>query len=148
MYKHKKDTLVCFGKVNKKISKKFGIKQEVFYADFNWDLVLRLVLNTKIKFSEITKFPNVKRDLSLLINNKITFEELLQIAKETEKKILKSVNLFDVYEGEKLPKGKKSYALSFVLEDKSRTLTDKHIDKVMNKLIQSYEEIGAEVRSK
>ena len=148
MYSYKKDTLVCFGKVNKKISKKFGIKQEVFYADFNWDLVLRLVLNTKIKFSEITKFPNVKRDLSLLINYKITFEELLQIAKETEKKILKSVNLFDVYEGEKLPKGKKSYALSFVLEDKSRTLTDKHIDKVMNKLIQSYEKIGAEVRSK
>ena len=73
---------------------------------------------------------------------------MLQIAKETEKKILKSVNLFDVYEGEKLPKGKKSYALSFILEDKSRTLTDKHIDKVMNKLIQSYEKIGAEVRSK
>ena len=76
MYKYKKDTLVCFGKVDKKITKNFGINQEVFYVDFNWDLVLRLVLNTKIKYSEITKFPNVKRDLSLLINNKITFEEL------------------------------------------------------------------------
>ena len=113
----------------------------MFYVDFNWDLVLRLVLNTKIKVSEITKFPNVKRDLSLLLDNKITFEELLQLANETEKKILKSVNLFDVYEGEKLPKGKKELCLSFVLEDKSRTLTDKHIDKVMNKLIQSYEKI-------
>ena len=149
MYKHKKDTLVCFGKVDKKITKKFGIKQEVFYADFNWDLALRLVVNTKIKYSEITKFPNVKRDLSLLIDKNITFKELLQIAKESEKNILKSVNLFDVYEGEKLPEGKKSYALSFILEDKSRTLTDKHIDKVMNKLIKAYENtIGAEVRSK
>ena len=149
MYKHKKDTLVCFGKVDKKITKKFGIKQEVFYADFNWDLALRLVVNTKIKYSEITKFPNVKRDLSLLIDKNITFKELLQIAKESEKNILKSVNLFDVYEGEKLPEGKKSYALSFILEDKSRTLTDKHIDKVMNKLVKAYENtIGAEVRSK
>ena len=149
MYKHKKDTLVCFGKVDKKITKKFGIKQEVFYADFNWDLALRLVVNTKIKYSEITKFPNVKRDLSLLIDKNITFKELLQIANESEKNILKSVNLFDVYEGEKLPEGKKSYALSFILEDKSRTLTDKHIDKVMNKLVKAYENtIGAEVRSK
>ena len=149
MYKHKKDTLVCFGKVDKKITKKFGIKQEVFYADFNWDLALRLVVHTKIKYSEITKFPNVKRDLSLLIDKNITFKELLQIANESEKNILKSVNLFDVYEGEKLPEGKKSYALSFILEDKSRTLTDKHIDKVMNKLVKAYENnIGAEVRSK
>ena len=148
MYRYKKDTLVCFGKVDKKITKKFGIKQEVFYADFNWDLALRLVVNTKIKYSEITKFPNVKRDLSLLIDKNITFKELLQIAKESEKNILKSVNLFDVYEGEKLPEGKKSYALSFILEDKSRTLTDKHIDKVMNKLIQSYQKIGSRVISK
>ena len=86
MYRYKKDTLVCFGKVDKKITKKFGINQEVFYIDFNWDLVLRLVLNTKIKVSEITKFPNVKRDLSLLIDNKITFEELRKQLKKLKRK--------------------------------------------------------------
>ena len=149
MYKSQKERLVCFGKIAKKISKSFGIKQEVYYADFNWDLILKLVLNTKIKYSEVSKFPSVKRDLSLLIDKKISFKQLNQIAKETEKNILKSVTLFDVYEGDKLPEGKKSYALSFVLEDKTKTLTDKYIDKVMNKLIQSYEnKVGAEVRSK
>ena len=149
MYKHKKNRLVCFGKVDKKITKSFGIKQELYYADFNWDLILNLVLNTKIKYSEVSKFPSVKRDLSLLINKEVTFKELNAIAKQTENKILKSVNLFDVYEGDKLPEGKKSYALSFILEDNTKTLTDKYIDKVMNKLISSYEtKVGAEVRSK
>lgn len=149
MYKHKKNRLVCFGKVDKKIIKSFGIKQELYYADFNWDLILNLVLNTKIKYLEVSKFPSVKRDLSLLIDKEVTFKELNTIAKQTETKILKSVNLFDVYEGDKLPEGKKSYALSFILEDNTKTLTDKYIDKVMNKLISSYEtKVGAEVRSK
>ena len=149
MYKHKKNRLVCFGKVDTKICKSFGVKKEVYYADFNWDLVLKSVLNTKIKYSEVSKFPSVKRDLSLLIDKKVTFKELLSIAKDTEKNILKSVNLFDVYEGDKLPEGKKSYALSFILEDKTKTLTDKYIEKVMGKLISSYEsKVGAEVRSK
>ena len=149
MYKHKKNRLVCFGKVDKKIIKSFGIKQELYYADFNWDLILNLVLNTKIKYSEVSKFPSVKRDLSLLIDKEVTFKELNAIAIQTETKILKSVNLFDVYEGDKLPEGKKSYALSFILEDNTKTLTDKYIDKVMNKLISSYEtKLGAEVRSK
>ena len=149
MYKHKKNRLVCFGKVDKKIIKSFGIKQELYYADFNWDLILNLVLNTKIKYSEVSKFPSVKRDLSLLIEKEVTFKELNTIAKQTETKILKSVNLFDVYVGDKLPEGKKSYALSFILEDNTKTLTDKYINKVMNKLISSYEtKLGAEVRSK
>jgi phenylalanyl-tRNA synthetase beta chain len=149
MYKHKKNRLVCFGKVDKKIIKSFGIKQELYYADFNWDLILNLVLNTKIKYLEVSKFPSVKRDLSLLIDKEVTFKELNTIAKQTETKILKSVNLFDVYVGDKLPEGKKSYALSFILEDNTKTLTDKYIDKVMNKLISSYEtKLGAEVRSK
>ena len=149
MYKHKKNRLVCFGKVDKKIIKSFGIKQELYYADFNWDLILNLVLNTKIKYLEVSKFPSVKRDLSLLIDKEVTFKELNTIAKQTETKILKSVNLFDVYVGDKLPEGKKSYALSFILEDNTKTLTDKYIDKVMNKLISSYEtKVGAEVRSK
>ena len=121
----------------------------MFYADFNWDFILELIQNTKIKYSEVSKFPFVKRDLSLLIDNKVSFKELLTIAKDTEKNILKSVSLFDVYEGDKLPEGKKSYALSFILEDKTKTLTDKYIDKVMSKLISSYEnKVGAEVRSK
>jgi phenylalanyl-tRNA synthetase beta chain len=149
MYKYKKNRLVCFGKLDKKITKSFGIKQELYYADFNWDLILNLVLNTKIKYSEVSKFPSVKRDLSLLIDKVVTFKELNAIAIQTETKILKSVNLFDVYVGDKIPEGKKSYALSFILEDNTKTLTDKYIDKVMNKLISSYETIvGAEVRSK
>ena len=149
IYKHKRNTIVCFGKVDNKITKSFSIKQDVFYADFNWDIVLDLIQNTKIKYSEVSKFPSVKRDLSLLIDNKVSFKELLAIAKDTEKNILKSVSLFDVYEGDKLPEGKKSYALSFILEDKTKTLTDKYIDKVMSKLISSYEnKVGAEVRSK
>ena len=149
MYKYKKNRLVCFGKLDKKITKSFGIKQELYYADFNWDIILNLVLNTKIKYSEVSKFPSVKRDLSLLIDKVVTFKELNAIAIQTETKILKSVNLFDVYVGDKIPEGKKSYALSFILEDNTKTLTDKYIDKVMNKLISSYETIvGAEVRSK
>lgn len=149
MYQYKKQRLVYFGKVDTKITKSFSVKQDVFYADFNWDLILDLIQNTTIKYSEVSKFPSVKRDLSLLIDNKVSFKELLQIAKDTEKNILKSVNLFDVYEGDKLPEGKKSYALSFILEDKTKTLTDKYIDKVMSKLISSYEnKVGAEVRSK
>ncbi|MAX69135.1 MAG: phenylalanine--tRNA ligase subunit beta [Flavobacteriales bacterium] len=149
MYQYKKQRLVCFGKVDAKITKSFGVKKDVFYADFNWDLILDLIQNTTIKYSEVSKFPFVKRDLSLLIDNKVSFKELLKIAKDTEKNILKSVNLFDVYEGDKLPEGKKSYALSFILEDKTKTLTDKYIDKVMSKLISSYEnKVGAEVRSK
>ena len=146
-YSYKNDRIVCFGKVERSIAKSFDIKQDVFYAEFNWNLILELIQNTKIKYSEVSRFPSVRRDLSLLIENKVSFEELLKIAKETDKNILKSVNLFDVYEGDKVPQGKKSYALSFILEDKTKTLTDKHIDKVMNKLIKSYEnKLGAIVR--
>lgn len=149
IYKHKKDQIVCFGKVEKQLLNNFDIKQEVFYADFNWDKVLKILKNTKFKYSEISKFPTVKRDLSLLIDKNIQFKDLLQIALDTEKNILASVNLFDVYEGDNLPSGKKSYALSFILEDKTKTLSEKYIDRVMNKLIRAYEtKIGAEVRTK
>ena len=146
-YSYKNDRIVCFGKVERSVSKSFDIKQDVFYAEFNWNLILELIQNTKIKYAEVSRFPSVRRDLSLLIENNVSFESLLKIAKETDKNILKSVNLFDVYEGDKVPEGKKSYALSFILEDKTKTLTDKHIDKVMNKLIKSYEnKLGAIVR--
>ena len=101
----------------------------------------------KIKHKEVNKFPEVKRDLSLLIDNSVSFAELLKIAKQADNKILKSVNLFDVYEGDKLPKGKKSYAISFTMADESKTLTDKYVDKVMEKLMHSFKEkVGAELR--
>ena len=101
----------------------------------------------KIAFKELSKFPEVKRDLALLVNKSVTFSELRAIAFATEKKLLKSVSLFDVYEGDKLPEGKKSYALSFILEDKNQTLTDKQIERTMANLQTQLEQrAGAEVR--
>ena len=147
MYKLKKNRLVCFGKLDKKLCKAFGVKLDVYAADFNWDLVLELSGDTKIKYKEVSKFPEVRRDLSLLVDKSVSFDSLSKIAKQSDNKILKSVNLFDVYEGDKLPEGKKSYALSFTMADDSKTLTDKYVDKVMDKLIKSFKEkVAAEVR--
>ncbi|MBT3621181.1 MAG: phenylalanine--tRNA ligase subunit beta, partial [Flavobacteriales bacterium] len=147
MYKFKKKRLVCFGKLDKKLCKAFGIKSDVYAADFNWDLVSELAGHTKIKYQEVSKFPSVRRDLSLLIDKSVSFAELKKIATATDNKILKSVNLFDVYEGDKLPNGKKSYALSFIMADETKTLTDKYVDKVMDKLMKSFtDKAGAEIR--
>ncbi|MDA1008971.1 MAG: phenylalanine--tRNA ligase subunit beta, partial [Bacteroidetes bacterium] len=147
MYKFNKKRLVCFGKLDKKLCKAFDVKSEVYAADFNWDLVLELVGDTKINYQEISKFPEVRRDLSLLVDKTVSFDSLQKIAKQTDNKILKSVNLFDVYEGDKLPKGKKSYALAFTLADETQTLTDLYVDKLMEKLMQSFkEQAGAEIR--
>ncbi len=147
MYTFKNKRLVCFGKLDKKLCKAFDVKSEVYAADFNWDLLLELAKNTKIKYKQPSKFPEVRRDLSLLIDNSVSFEALEKIAKQVDNKILKSVNLFDVYEGEKLAKGKKSYALSFTMSDESKTLTDKEVDKVMLKLIKSFQDkVRAEIR--
>ena len=147
MYKFNKKRLVCFGKLDKKLCKAFDVKSEVYAADFNWDLVLELVGDTKINYQEISKFPEVRRDLSLLIDKDVSFDSLQKIAKQTDNKILKSVHLFDVYEGDKLPKGKKSYALAFTLADETQTLTDLYVDKLMEKLMQSFkEQAGAEIR--
>ena len=102
---------------------------------------------TKIKYKEGSKFPEARRDLSLLVDKAVSFDELSKIAKQADNKILKSVNLFDVYEGDKLPEGKKSYALSFTMADETKTLTDKYIDKVMKKLMKSLaDKAGAELR--
>ncbi len=123
------------------------IKQEVFYADFNWDLIVEAVKKTNVIYTETPKFPEVRRDLALLIDKNSRFEQLEQLAYQSEKSLLKSVNLFDVYEGDKLPQGKKSYALSFILQDTTATLTDKQIDKIMEKLMKTYQEkAGAEIR--
>jgi len=140
------DTLVEMGVVKKSILKHFGIKQDVYYADFNWDLVLKIITG-KIKYSEIPKYPEVRRDLALLIDQNTTYESIYNLAKQTEKALLKDVNLFDVYEGDKLPEGKKSYALSFTIQDNTKTLTDSQIDKIMSKLQQTFEtELGASLR--
>jgi phenylalanyl-tRNA synthetase beta chain len=140
------ETIVELGVVKKSILKSFGIKQEVFYADFNWALVLKLISN-KIKFTEIPKYPEVRRDLALLIDQNVSYDSIYNIARQTEKTLLKDINLFDVYEGEKLPEGKKSYALSFTIQDHSKTLTDVQIDKIMSKLQKNFEtELGASLR--
>ncbi|MEY4432210.1 MAG: hypothetical protein RLZZ44_340 [Bacteroidota bacterium] len=141
-----KDTIVEFGVIKKSILKQFGIKQEVFFADYNWAAILKLISN-KIKFVEIPKYPEVRRDLALLIDETVTYESIYSVAKQTEKSLLKNIDLFDVYEGQNLPEGKKSYALSFSIQDSSKTLTDDQIDKIMNKLQKNFEtELGAVLR--
>lgn len=140
------ETLVEFGTVKKSILKHFDCKQEIFYADFNWDLVLKLIGN-KIKFNEIPKYPEVRRDLALLLDEAILFESIYEIARKTEKNLLKEITLFDVYQGANLPAGKKSYAVSFVLQDSTKTLTDEQIEKIMGKLKNNFEtELGASLR--
>lgn len=140
------DTLVEFGTVKKTILKHFDIKQEVFYADFNWNLILKL-LGSKIKFTDIPKYPEVRRDLALLVDETVAFDAIYNLARQTEKSLLKDVNLFDVYQGKNLPEGKKSYAVSFTLQDSTKTLTDEQIDKIMSKLLKNMEnELGATLR--
>ena len=131
--------LVEFGVVKRTVLKEFGIKQEVLFADFNWDTILKLTGNKNIKVSELAKFPAVKRDLALLIDTKTEFKEIYNLAFQSEKNVSKEVDLFDVYEGDKLPEGKKSYAVSFLLQDETKTLADKQIDKIMQKLQQTFE---------
>jgi phenylalanyl-tRNA synthetase beta chain len=131
--------LVDFGVVSPAILKEFGIKQEVLFADFNWENVLKVCGKKNIKVSDLPKYPSVKRDLALLIDHKVTFKEVYNLANQSEKNLLKDVDLFDVYEGDKLPEGKKSYAVSFVLQDANKTLEDRQIDKIMQKLQATFE---------
>ena len=140
-------TIVSFGNLNAKTLTAFDIKQAVFYADFNWNNIIKLLSAKEIEFVEIPKFPEVRRDLALLINKEIEFGEIVKIAYQVEKNILKKVNLFDIYEGDKLEAGKKSYAVSFILQDTEKTLNDKQIDGIMNRLIKTYiEKLGATLR--
>jgi phenylalanyl-tRNA synthetase beta chain len=146
-YKKTNKTLVSFGSVSAASLKKADITQEVFYADFNFDVLLGIARKNVIVFEDISKFPAVKRDLSMLIDKSVTFNQLKHITQKAERKLLQDVNVFDVYEGDKLPQGKKSYALSFILQDSEKTLTDKAIDAIMQKLIYNLEkEAGAEIR--
>jgi len=147
MYSVKKKPLVYFGNVDSNILKSYKIRNSVFIADFNWDLILDLVGNNKIVYKPVNKFPTIRRDLSLLINQDVSFSQLEKIARSVNNSLLQEVNLFDVYIGDKLPDNKKSYAISFVFEDNSKTLTDYQIDEVMKKLIAEFESsVGAEIR--
>ncbi len=134
-----KHQLVDLGVVNTKITKECSIKQEVLYADFNWDKILSLRGKKNVSVSELPKFPSVKRDLALLLDKNVTFKEIYNLSFQSERKLLKEVDLFDVYQGENLPEGKKSYAVSFVLQDEHKTLADKQIDKIMQKLQHAFE---------
>ena len=139
--------VVEFGSVAPALLKLFDIKQEVFAAEFHWDLVLELISRHRILFEPLPRFQVVTRDFSLMLDRKVTFESLRKLAFQTEKKLLKKVSLFDVYEGDKIEKGKKSYALSFTLLDEDKTLTDKQIDKTMLRIAKAFEsELGASVR--
>jgi len=139
--------LAVFGVVTKKLLKAFDIYNEVYYAYLNWKELMKAIKSVKVSYTELSKFPAVKRDLALFIDRSVTFAEIEKIAYDTEKKLLKEVSLFDVYEGKNLDAGKKSYAVSFLLQDENQTLNDKTIDKVMSKLIKNLEDkLGARLR--
>ncbi len=136
------------GVVSAKIRRQLDIKQDVYFLELNFDSLVKSTKKSKISVEELSKYPEVKRDLALLVDSKVTFAALREVAFATERKLLKSVSLFDVYEGDKLPAGKKSYALSFLLEDKSRTLDDKTIERIMSNLTTQFEQkCGATVRA-
>lgn len=136
-----------FGVVSKAIRKSFDIESEVFFAELNWDLLMKDSEKHKVQFFEISRFPEVSRDLALLIDKSVTFAQIEQVALKSERKLLKNVVLFDVYEGKNLPEGKKSYAVNFIIQDEEKTLTDKQIDKVMSKIQQNLQnELGAQLR--
>ena len=140
-------TVATITALSKKILRSFDIEQEVFMADFNWEKVMRLHSGSETVYTPVSKYPSVRRDLALLVDKSVHFNEMEKLAFETERRILKKVGLFDVYEGEKIPEGKKSYALSFILQDEGKTLTDKVIDKTMNRIRQAFEQkLNAELR--
>ncbi|GAB2556497.1 phenylalanine--tRNA ligase subunit beta [Spirosoma aerophilum] len=141
-----KKPLVSLGLVNPKLTKLVDLKQPIFYADFDWQALLKLA-TTKTRYEEVSKFPEVRRDLSLVIDSGVTFEQINKLARQTERKLLRSINVFDVYEGQNLGGGKKAYSVSFMLQDTTQTLTDVTIDKTMQRLMSAFEqELGAVIR--
>ncbi len=139
--------LAILGIVSNKILAKFDIEQEVYFAEMNWDLLMREAAKATITAEDLSKFPPVKRDLALLVDKGVLFSDIEKVAGETDRKILKSVSLFDVYEGKNLPEGKKSYAVSFILQDETKTLNEKQIDNLMSRLIKNLEtKLGATLR--
>ena len=139
--------LIEMGVLTKKLQKQFDIDTTVYYAELNWTALMKVVRKQKVEFTDIPKFPSVSRDLALLLDKSVEFAQVEEIARQTEKKLLKKVELFDVYEGDKLPVGKKSYAVNFILQDAEKTMGDKQIDTIMQKLIQNLKQkLGAELR--
>lgn len=146
-YMRGQKVLVSVGAVHADALKKTDVNGPVYFAEFDWDLVLKSIRKNTIKYKEVSKFPAVRRDLALLIDDAVTFDQLKNIAFKSERKLLREVSIFDVYKGDKLPAGKKSYALSFSIQDEEKTLNDKQIDSIINKLILNFEkETGAVVR--
>jgi phenylalanyl-tRNA synthetase beta chain len=134
------------GKVKSALLKDFGVKQEIFYAELNTSLLFQAA-NPKLVIKEVAKFPEVRRDLSLVLDKQVNFNEINNVVLSTEKRLIKNIIAFDVYEGENIPQGKKAYALGFTLLDETKTLTDEEIDKTMNRLIKAFEEkLGAVIR--
>lgn len=131
--------IASMGTISQTLLKRFGIKQQVFAAEISWDVLFQLIKRQKILFKEMPKYPEVRRDLAILLDESVNFADLRKAALKSEKKILKSVTLFDVYRGDKIPEGKKQYAISFVLQDPDKTLEDKEVERVMDKLLKCFE---------
>ena len=139
--------LVEMGIITKKLQKQFGLDNPVYFAEMNWTALMKVIKKNEVLYTEISKFPAVSRDLALLVDNSVEFAQIEQIARQTEKKFLKKLELFDVYEGDKLPAGKKSYAVNFILQDEEKTMGDKQIDAIMQKLIANIKkQLNAELR--
>ncbi|MBE6265841.1 MAG: phenylalanine--tRNA ligase subunit beta [Prevotella ruminicola] len=139
--------LIEMGIIAKKLQKQFGLDAPVFYAELNWTALMKVIKKNEVLYTEVPKFPAVSRDLALLVDDSVEFAQIEQIARQTEKKLLKKVELFDVYEGDKLPAGKKSYAVNFILQDEEKTMGDKQIEAIMNKLIANIKkQLNAELR--
>ena len=139
--------LIEMGVLTKKLQRQFGIDTPVYYAELNWTALMKVIRKQKVEFTDIPKFPSVSRDLALLINKDVEFRQIEEIARQTETKFLEKVELFDVYEGDKLPTGKKSYAVNFILQDAEKTMGDKQIEAIMTKLITNLKkQLNAELR--
>jgi phenylalanyl-tRNA synthetase beta chain len=146
-YSFNNQKIAQLGIVHKNILKQSDIQSDVYYADIHWTMLLNAIKKAKVAYSPLPKFPEVRRDLALLVDRDVTFSTIKMWALRTEKEILKTVNIFDVYEGDRLPEGKKSYAVSFLLRDDSKTLNDKQIEKTMEKLMNAFKrELGAQIR--
>jgi phenylalanyl-tRNA synthetase beta chain len=146
-YKYKNMPVAQIGIVNRKLLKTLDINTEVFYADIHWTLLLKAIKNIKVSYTPLPKYPEVRRDLALLIDRDVQFSTIKALALRTERQLLRNVSIFDVYEGNNLPEGKKSYAVSFILRDDEKTLDDKQIEKTMSRLISTFQrELKAQIR--
>jgi phenylalanyl-tRNA synthetase beta chain len=142
-----KISLGYVGSIKGAVLKAFDVRQEVFFAELNWDNILKVLPQKRVSYRQLEKFPAVRRDLSLLLNKAIRYAEIEKVSLETERKLLRSVNLFDVYEGKNLEEGKKSYAISFTLQDSEKTMTDQQVDQIMSRIQSALaEKLGAELR--